>query len=126
MPTLLVVDDQPGIRHLFQEVFHDIGIRVLTAASGVEALRWLQAECPDLMLLDLKLPGEDSPFILQQARRLRSNLPIVLMTAYYEGEFPWEAVMQAGVLTILRKPFDILEVRRLVLDCLALPLACEA
>ncbi|BCV24059.1 response regulator [Gelria sp. Kuro-4] len=126
MPTLLVVDDQPGICRLFLELFHDQGLRVITAGSGDEALVRLKAECPDVLLLDLKLPGEDGTFVLQQARRMHPHLPVILMTGYREAEFPNEATREAGVVAVLRKPFDIFEARRLVLDCCLAPLAKEA
>ncbi|HHY91798.1 MAG TPA: response regulator [Firmicutes bacterium] len=126
MPTLLVVDDQPGIRRLFIELFRGEEWQVVTAASGSEALGRLKAECPDVLLLDLRLPGEDGVFVLQQARRLHPHLPVILMTGYREGEFPCEAVPEGSVVAVLRKPFDIFEARRLILNCCAAPLAKEA
>ncbi|MDK2784765.1 MAG: two-component system, response regulator, stage 0 sporulation protein [Bacillota bacterium] len=128
MPTLLVVDDQPGIRHLLIEVFRDQGVSVITAGTGSEALVCLKAERPDVLLLDVKLPGGDGFFVLHEARKLFPHLPVILMTGYREGELACEAVarQESGVVAVLRKPFDIFEARRLVLKLCLAPLAQEA
>lgn len=76
---ILVVDDDPAIRGLVQEYLGEHGIEVLCAGGGQEMTRMLEAEPVDLVMLDVKLPGEDG-FNLARTLRNRSNLPIIMLT----------------------------------------------
>jgi len=78
--TILVVDDEPIVREVVERYLRQEGFAVETAADGPEALRRFAAARPDLVLLDLMLPGIDG---LEVCRRIRatSNVPIVMLTA---------------------------------------------
>ncbi|MDP9364482.1 MAG: response regulator transcription factor, partial [Chloroflexota bacterium] len=80
MQTILVVDDEPIVREVVERYLHQDGFRVETAADGPAALRRFEAARPDLVLLDLMLPGIDG---LEVCRHIRaqSNVPIVMLTA---------------------------------------------
>jgi CheY-like chemotaxis protein len=74
MGKILIVDDEPTIRELFDCVFTDAGHSVLTAANGKEALEVLRAETPDFMVVDVSMPvmtGRD--FIVELGRRARTD-----------------------------------------------------
>ena len=114
MHTLLVVDDQRGMRLLLGEVFHQEGLRVITAASGTEALTILQLTPPDLMLLDLKLPKLDGRTVLQKAIRLCPELRVIVMTADYNEDCALQLLSYAGVVAVIAKPFDVHRLRELV------------
>lgn len=114
MHTLLVVDDQRGMRLLLREVFHQEGLCVITAASGTEALTILQLTLPDLMLLDLKLPKLDGRTVLQQAIRLCPELRVIVMTAAYNEDCALQLLSYAGVVAVIAKPFDVHRLRELV------------
>ena len=79
-PLLLVVDDDKGIRDLLSRYLAQQGFRVNAVADGQAMDAWLGKNTPDLVILDLMLPGEDG---LSLARRLRSDfdLPIVMISA---------------------------------------------
>lgn len=82
--TILVVDDEEAIRLLLQEELGDLGYRVLLAADAHEALERLRAETPDLITIDIKMPGMDGIELLRHIRLTHRDLPIVLWTAYGE------------------------------------------
>ena len=78
-PHILVVDDDPSMRELMAEYLAENDLRVTTAATGVEMTRALQERVIDLVMLDLRLSGEDG---MQLARRLRetSEVPVIIVT----------------------------------------------
>ena len=80
MTTVPVVDDEPIVREVVERYLRQDGFAVQTAADGAEALRRFAAARPDLVLLDLMLPGVDG---LEVCRRIRtqSNVPVIMLTA---------------------------------------------
>ncbi|HEY7031274.1 MAG TPA: response regulator transcription factor [Thermomicrobiales bacterium] len=83
MPTVLIVDDEPIVREVVADYLRKDGFRVESAADGPEALSRFATARPDLVLLDLMLPGIDG---LEVCRRIRtaSNVPIIMVTAKSE------------------------------------------
>jgi two-component system KDP operon response regulator KdpE len=79
-PLVLAVDDEPGILRLLRRELSEQGFRVITASSGEEALRLAQEHRPDIVLLDVLLPGMSG---LEVMRRLReqADAPVILLTA---------------------------------------------
>lgn len=118
MHTLLVVDDQRGIRSLLREIFHQEGLCVLTAATGTEALTKLRLSRPDFMLLDLKLPELDGCVVLQEAHRLYPLLPVIIMTGCGDEQCFSQLRSYTGVVAVLEKPFDVSKLRNLVINYL--------
>lgn len=110
---LLIVDDQFGIRILLNEVFEKDGYITFQASNGIQALKIVEAEKPDLVLLDMKIPGMDGLEILREIKKLDVETNVVMMTAYGELEMINEA-MRLGALTHFAKPFDIDLVRQQV------------
>ena len=87
--TLLVVDDDPAVREGLEELFRLQGYRVLTAVDGEAGLRAVQAERPDLMILDVAIPGLDG---FRVATLIKSNptlaqIPIILYSGQLEERF---------------------------------------
>jgi CheY-like chemotaxis protein len=82
MKTILVVDDEEAIRLLFREEFSEAGYRVQVAANGSEALQMVQRGRPDLMTIDIKMPGMDGIELLRRVREIHRDLPIIICTAY--------------------------------------------
>jgi len=76
---VLTVDDDPAIRELVRDYLTEHGVTVLTAASGAEMNRILETEKVDLVVLDVKMPGEDG-FNLARTLRNKSSLPIIMLT----------------------------------------------
>jgi two-component system response regulator (stage 0 sporulation protein F) len=111
--TVLVVDDQYGIRLLLEEVLTREGYEVLLAATGLEALRCVHSHRPDLVLLDMKIPGMNGIDILTNIRKTHPNTKVAMMTAYGELDMIREA-QTLGALAYFAKPFDIDEIRQFV------------
>ena len=82
MKTILVVDDEEAIRLLYREEFSEAGYRVQVAANGTEALQMVQRGRPDLMTIDIKMPGMDGIELLRRVREIHRDLPIIICTAY--------------------------------------------
>lgn len=115
---ILIVDDQFGIRALLSEVFQDEGFDTLQASNGNDALQLITAEQPDMILLDMKIPGMDGLEILRKIRGNRNEVNVIIMTAYGEASRMKEA-KSLGVLAYIAKPFDIDFVRGRVKELMA-------
>ena len=82
MKDILVVDDEEAIRLLYQVELREAGYQVRTAADGAEALRMVGEARPDLMTIDLRMPGMDGVELLRRVRENHRDLPIIICTAY--------------------------------------------
>jgi len=94
MKTILVVDDDEAIRTLLQEELEDEGYKILVATNAREALKIIEAEPLDLVILDIRMPGMDGLEALPRILGLREGLPVILNTAYtqYQDSFmSWAA-----------------------------------
>ncbi|HEY0827415.1 MAG TPA: response regulator [Bacilli bacterium] len=107
---VLIVDDQNGIRVLLVEVFSCEGYQTFQASNGKLALEIVRNESPDLVLLDMKIPGMDGLEILRQIRGINQQIKVIMMTAYGELDTIREAT-DRGALMHFTKPFDIDEMR---------------
>lgn len=107
---ILIVDDQNGIRILLMEVFNVEGYQTFQASNGKLALEIVRKESPDLVLLDMKIPGMDGLDILKHIKQIDSSIKVIMMTAYGELDMIKEAT-DLGALTHFTKPFDIDELR---------------
>lgn len=110
---VLVVDDQNGIRVLLMEVFNSEGYETYQAANGKMALEIVRCESPDLVLLDMKIPGMDGLEILKHIKEVNPDIKVIMMTAYGELDMIKEAT-ELGALMHFTKPFDIDEMRAAV------------
>ncbi len=88
MKRILVVDDEEAIRLLYREELADAGYQVELAADGEEAIRKVRAGRPDLMTVDIKMPGMDGIELVSRVREVHRDLPIIICTAYdYRRDF---------------------------------------
>ncbi|MEW6540341.1 MAG: response regulator [Bacillota bacterium] len=110
---LLVVDDQPAIRQLLAEALESEGFAVIAASNGYEAVNITRRQKPELILLDLKMPGLGGLETLREIHRFSPDIPVILVTAYGELSDPGEAE-KLGVRRLIIKPFDLNEVRSVV------------
>ncbi len=81
---ILFTDDEESIRLLYQEEFEERGYEVILAGSGEEALEKFDSFNPDLMVIDIKMPGMDGIELLQRIREKTIDMPVILCTAYGE------------------------------------------
>ena len=86
---ILVVDDEHNIRLLLKEELTDEGYNVIMAENGEKALKMIVSEKPDLVTLDIKMPGEDGLSILRRIREIEYDLPVIICSAYsvYKSDF---------------------------------------
>jgi CheY-like chemotaxis protein len=107
MPTILVVEDYEDVRQMLVTLLEFEEFRVLQAASGLEALNIMKTERPDIILMDLALPGFDGFETMRHIRRIGGfrNTPIVVLTAC-SGESVYEAALRAGADHFMSKPID--------------------
>lgn len=110
---VLVIDDQPGIRRLLNEVLSDEGYEVMTAGNGYEGVQKAREENPDVILMDMKMPGMDGIETLRELKVLHKADRVIMMTAYGELELVNQA-KEIGAYAYITKPFDIMEVCRMV------------
>jgi two-component system response regulator (stage 0 sporulation protein F) len=82
--TILVVDDEESVRFLYKEELEEEGYRVITAADGDEALQKVKIDRPDLITLDIRMPGMDGIEVLHLIRAMDKNIPVIMSTAYGE------------------------------------------
>jgi len=102
---VLVVDDDLGILRLLEAFLKDEGYQVKTASNGLEALKRVQEECPQLILLDLGMPIMDgASFVAALRSGGHHNIPIVLMTAAADGKRQAQALRTNGC---FNKPLDL-------------------
>ncbi|MCK4622785.1 MAG: response regulator [Desulfuromonadales bacterium] len=89
MPTILVVDDEPGLRLLYTAELEDEGYTVITAENCLEAATALENKKIDLVVLDIQLKQESGIDMLQKIVDKHSGLPVILCTAYncYKDDF---------------------------------------
>jgi two-component system response regulator AtoC len=117
--TILLVDDEPKLRDVLTVGLNDLGYRTLTAASGREALDIVQREDVDLVLTDLRMPGIGGRELLQEIKRIRPALPVVLMTAYSTVKDAVQ-VIKEGAFDYIGKPFEMDELTATIENALRL------
>src|SRR6185369_14500920 len=112
-PTVLVVDDEPGIVDSLHKIFERESLRVLTAGSGGEALEIIRREPVSVLITDLMMPGMSGIDLLKASRSLSPETETVLMTAYGTVENAVEAMKQ-GAYDFVTKPIKRAHLLRVV------------
>jgi CheY-like chemotaxis protein len=117
--TVLVVDDEPSVLFALSEGLSDRrgGVRVVTAANGIEAVAVLEAEPVNLVLTDLRMPDMDGFELLAFLRRNHPSLPVILMTALGSAETS-ARLATAGSFECLAKPFHLPDLKRKIAEML--------
>jgi DNA-binding NtrC family response regulator len=108
-PVLLVVDDEPGVRQSLQMVFNKT-FRVLEAASAEEALRKVADDTPDVVLLDIVMPGIDGLAVLKQIKSIHPDCQVIMLTGLNTARTAFTA-KGTGAFDYVTKPFDVDELR---------------
>ena len=107
MTRLLVVDDDTNLRHTLQYAFRQEGFDVITAEDGDRALASFRQSRPDLVILDVMLPGRDG-FDVARLLRRESDVPIIMLTAR-DSELDKVVGLEIGADDYLAKPFSTRE-----------------
>lgn len=120
MKRVLVVDDEPLICWTLRDHLTDEGYGVEVAANADEALASIDSISPDVILLDVRMPGTDGLTLLERLRAEESEIPVIIMTAFGTLETAVRAV-QGGACEYLTKPFDLETATRLVAQAVKSP-----
>ncbi|WP_246803872.1 sigma-54-dependent transcriptional regulator [Desulfosarcina cetonica] len=105
-PSILVVDDEPSIVQSLSGLLSDEGFDVITASNGYEALKTIDAELPDLVLLDIWMPGIDGIETLKEIKKNHSALPVIIITGHGNVETAVKAT-KLGAYDLIEKPLNI-------------------
>ncbi len=81
---ILLVDDEEGIQLLYREEFEEEGFEVISCYNGVEALEKFSQDPPDLVILDINMPGMNGIEVLRRMKEMNPDLPVILSSAYQE------------------------------------------
>jgi len=105
MDKILVVDDQKGVCFSFKKILGKLGYMVITASCGEDAIELTTKSEPDLVIMDVKMPGIDGLETLKRLKEINPKLVVIMMTAYSTTEKAIRA-MELGAYDYLTKPFD--------------------
>ena len=84
MKSILLVDDEDSIRFLYEEEFKEEGYAIISAENGNEALELFASDRPDLVILDIQMPGLNGIEVLRQMKTIDASIPVILSSAYPE------------------------------------------
>jgi two-component system, NtrC family, nitrogen regulation response regulator NtrX len=105
-PSILIVDDEPYILQSLGGLLSDEGYEVITASNGYEALKLIDAQSPDLVVLDIWMPGIDGIETLREIKKLQPFLPVVIITGHGNIETAVTAT-KLGAFDMIEKPLSI-------------------
>jgi CheY-like chemotaxis protein len=97
---VLVADDEPHVLELLRDFLTGVGYEVLAVATGAEALDAVPTFQPDVILLDMLMPGLSGRDVFDALRRAGSTVPVILISGT-------PRIVEEGFFSVLRKPFDL-------------------
>ena len=106
MAKILVIDDEQGIRDLLETLLRRKGYDVVLAANGQKGLEVFRRERPDVVVLDLNMPGMDGLTVLQEIRNLNPSQPVIILTGVGTAEEE-QQVRALGVTEYVEKEFSL-------------------
>lgn len=106
MIKLLVVDDEQSVRYSFRKLLASSSYLVSEAANADETLSLFRSEKPDVVILDIEMPGKDGIEVLKDVKGISPETPVIIITAYGTGDRVIKA-MKYGAFEYIEKPFDI-------------------
>ena len=105
-PSILIVDDEPSILQTLGGLLTDEGFEVITALNGYEALKLIDVESPDLVLLDIWMPGIDGIETLKEIKKDNPNTQVIIITGHGTIETAVKAT-KLGAYDLIEKPLSI-------------------
>lgn len=118
MKKILIVDDEPAVRAVVRDVLSEEGYDVVEAPDGRSMLEMLARECPDLVLMDVMMPGVDgrAAYRLLRSRDDLPEVPVVVMSAAVPAHR-----LDPSISAFLAKPFDIDQLMETVVRLIGRP-----
>jgi len=104
---VLVVDDELLVREMLKDFLTTVGDEVATAASGAEALETIRSFRPEVMIVDMVMPGMSGKDVLDAVRKAGLTVPVILISGHV-------TTMPEGFFAFLRKPFDLRKLAEVV------------
>ena len=111
--TIYIIDDDDQLRKSFHKLLTEEGYQVENAASGEAGLKLIQQSIPDVVILDIRLPGMNGLETFRAIHTLEPKLPVIIMTAYGTTETAIEAT-KMGAFDYILKPFEIPDMLRVI------------
>jgi len=105
-PSILIVDDEPTIQQSLSGILSDEGFEISVASNGYEALQVIQAESPDLVLLDIWMPGMDGIETLKEIKKENPSIQVIIITGHGTIETAVKAT-KLGAFDLIEKPLSI-------------------
>jgi len=112
-PTVLVVDDDPGLQDLFRTFFKKIGYSRVVVGTAKQAIQSLGKQKFDLMFLDLKLPDAPGDHVFETAKHIDPDLNVIVVTGYPDSEI-LDRILQVSPVTVLKKPLKVEQLNQAV------------
>ncbi len=113
MTDVLVIDDEPFIRHAFRKAFEETELTLRTAGNAAEGMEVLARDRPYVVVLDINLPDLSGLDVYGHIRLFDARIPVIFITGHGSTETAIEA-MKLGAFDYLLKPLDVIQVRELV------------
>ena len=104
--TILIADDDPDIRDILNDMLASLGATAITATNGQECLDRVEADIPDLIVLDIEMPVKHGLDVLKEIRRGRRDTTVIMITAYGTIDRAVQA-MKEGAFDFITKPFEL-------------------
>ena len=105
-PSILIVDDEASILKALSDILSDEGFETITVSNGYEALKILESESPDLVLLDIWMPGIDGIDTLKEIKKIHPTTPVIMITGHGTIETAVNAT-KIGAFDFIEKPLSI-------------------
>jgi two-component system nitrogen regulation response regulator NtrX len=105
-PTIMIIDDEPNILQSLSGLLMDEGFEVMTASNGYEGLKLIEEEVPDLVLLDIWMPGIDGIETLKEIKQKNPSVPVIIITGHGNIETAVKAT-KIGAFNLIEKPLSI-------------------
>jgi DNA-binding NtrC family response regulator len=115
--TILIVDDEKDLCTILSDSLSRDRYRVVTAFNGKMGLQLVKKEKPDLILLDIKMPGMDGIEVLRKIKKMKQEIVVIMFTAYGTLETARKA-MKLGAYDYVTKPVDLFLLKSLVKEVL--------
>jgi DNA-binding NtrC family response regulator len=124
MNKILIADDERTVRYSFRKLLKEEDYLILEAASGTEAITLFTTENPDLVVLDIEMPGMTGLEAIREIKAIRPQIPVIVVTAFGTTDRLIEAMKQ-GAFEYLEKPFDIEKMRTVIREALGVTIMTE-
>ena len=104
--TILIVDEEDSVKEILKGIFEGVGYKTLTASSGTDALKLVDTESIDIVLMEVWLPDMDGFEVFEEIRKKRRDLPVIIMSGHANNDTAFHAG-KIGVYDFLEKPLSL-------------------